>query len=273
MTLNLATVGIYVALLNAMSAGCRRTPITKFSHTKVMKEPAGIIRCPVSTNKRFHDLTGRTFERLTVLEYAGKRVRASGVAMHYWKCACSCGENMFATSSNLTRNHTRSCGCLLIETSSRIGMEHSQRTHGMTNTPEHKAWSAMHSRCSNPSSNSWLNYGGRGIKVCERWTGRTGFANFYSDIGPRPSPKHSIDRINNDGNYEPGNVRWATKREQDENRRGLRKIPYKGEMLCCAEVSRRLGFQHNLVNRRLSKGWSELRAVSEAFHKEKSGKK
>lgn len=129
-----------------------------------------------------------------------------------WLCRCECGGLVVVWGSNLRRGITRSCGCLRREVTGRLRFK-----HGLHRTPEHIVWAAMRYRCLNPSSSSWKWYGGRGITICDRW--RDDFVAFLEDVGPRPSPEHSLDRIDVDGNYEPGNVRWATPSEQQRNKR------------------------------------------------------
>jgi hypothetical protein len=106
------------------------------------------------------------------------------------------------------------------------------KKHGLSGTPEHRNWRNMIDRCGNPKCKYYPRYGGRGIKVCERWLGPDGFANFYADMGPKPSPAHSIDRVNNDAGYEPGNCKWATKAEQARNRRPWSEWTYKNGAAC-----------------------------------------
>lgn len=154
------------------------------------------------------DLTGSKFHRLTVIE----RVAQDGKGPVKWLCRCNCGKEIVVESYQLTTGGTKSCGCLRVENF--VGMS---TKHGMRKAPEYNSWDAMIQRCCNPNTKRYHYYGGRGITVCERW--RNSFENFYADMGPKPTPKHSIDRINNDGNYEPGNCRWATQSEQNFNTR------------------------------------------------------
>jgi len=146
---------------------------------------------------------GKRFGRLVVLAEAGYRNQC-----RYWLCRCDCGTEKEVQVSSLIRGRINSCGCLRTQLFTK---------HGMTDDPLHICWMNMHQRCRTPNHPGYADYGGRGIKVCERWNS---FENFLADVGPRPSSEHSLDRYpNNDGDYEPGNVRWATKAEQMLNRR------------------------------------------------------
>jgi hypothetical protein len=120
--------------------------------------------------------------------------------------------------------------------------------------PEYKAWGHIIQRCENPKTKKFHNHGGRGIKVCERW--RNSFVDFLADMGKRPSAKHSIDRIDNDGNYEPGNCRWATNLEQSRNRRTNRLITVDGETMCSVDAARKYGLKRQTLEKRLDLGWS-----------------
>lgn len=157
------------------------------------------------------DISGLTFGRLTVLERAAKRGPGTN-RTSFWVCRCECGATKEVRSDKLKDGTTVSCGCLNRENAKRIFT-----THGMHRTPEYQAWVNMRQRCSDPKTKHYKNYGGRGIKVHPEW-GRS-FEAFFAEVGPRPGKGYELDRANNDGNYEPGNVRWVTKAENNANRR------------------------------------------------------
>ncbi len=150
------------------------------------------------------DLIGKQFYRLTILE----RVRVKGRTKYL--CLCDCGKKTIAQTPSSGK--TKSCGCWYKETRKTIS-----RTHGMSGTRQYKAWINMKQRCHRKAHPNYHNYGGRGIKVCEEWM--SDFGLFYAHIGPIPSQKHEVDRIDTNGNYEPGNVRWVTHRENCQNQR------------------------------------------------------
>lgn len=162
-------------------------------------------------------LIGRRSGRLVVLSYKG--MKKSGYVRHsMWLCKCDCGGKKIIRGSRLDGS-TRSCGCLNKEISQRMASTINYR-HGKSGSKEHRAWLYMRRRCYQRTHRSYKNYGGRGIRVCKRWLNN--FNNFFADVGPAPSRKHSIDRMRNNEDYKPSNVRWATRKQQDLNRRKKR---------------------------------------------------
>lgn len=157
------------------------------------------------------DITGQTFGRLTVIRWISKPIFS-------WVCRCACGKEVLVLGGNLRSGRQSSCGCLQKEFPN-------SRKHGesrMNITAEYRSWSALSNRCSNPNNAAYKWYGAIGVKVCRRWRGKNGFINFLSDMGRKPSPKHSIDRYPNPyGNYEPSNCRWATAKQQRANQRSF----------------------------------------------------
>jgi hypothetical protein len=149
-----------------------------------------------------------------------ERVENGKHGLTRWRFVCDCGQETIAYSGNVKKGSTQSCGCQrrLFSKNNEHNLKHGMAGgRGKRAAPEYAAWHSMINRCENPNSQQWDNYGGRGIKVCDRW--RNSFEAFFADMGPRPSPKHSIDRVVVNGDYEPKNVRWALPRVQAANRR------------------------------------------------------
>jgi len=155
---------------------------------------------------------GEKYGRRTVIAFAYVKYQKQ-----HWHCLCDCGKSTIASTGSLRSGHPKSCGCASLE----VNVKHGYGRRGERRTPEYGTWQGMLNRCRNPKCKSYSYYGGRGITVCDRW--RESFQAFLEDMGSKPSPTHSIDRIDNEGNYEPGNCRWATKAEQNRNQRKRKK--------------------------------------------------
>jgi hypothetical protein len=212
------------------------------------------------------DISGRRFGRLTVVRAAGHATTPGGVQILVWECVCDCGKTILSRTGSLNSGKQLSCGCL--------GREHriaSLRTHGATergstNRAEFWVWQGMRNRCYRKTHRHYYMYGGAGITVCDRW--RESFASFFEDMGPRPSKKHSLDRYpNQNGNYEPGNVRWATWPEQQRNKSSNHWITCNGETLIITDWAKRLGCRDGVIHGRLKLGWTPERAVSQPVQK------
>lgn len=169
-----------------------------------------------------YDYVGKVFDSLTVVARHPERSSSNKVL---WQCRCECGSETLVTTQALASGNTKSCGCRRKKTSVLNGQNN--KTHGMTRTPEYKAWQSMKDRCYNEDCPNYPLYGGRGILVWADWI--RSFERFYRDMGPRPSPKHSLDRIDVNGNYRPDNCRWATAKEQSNNKRNNHMFEYDGQ--------------------------------------------
>lgn len=198
----------------------------------------------------FLDLKGQRFDRLTVLlRIANKPGRHAR-----WKCRCDCGNEKEIDSAALRFGRTRSCGCLQKQI-----VRKTMTTHGQWRSRTYSSWDAMVQRCTNENYPGWKYYGGRGIKVCDRW--RNSFENFVADMGKRPEDT-TLDRYpDRDGNYELSNCRWATDEEQHNNTRGNTFVDYQGETLTLTQLGRKVGMWPQTIGYRLRHGWSIDEAV------------
>lgn len=200
-----------------------------------------------------HDLSGRRFGRLVAV----KRVRTQS-GIYKWACRCDCGSNVEVRIDGLTSGRAKSCGCFKRD---RVSQTH--ETHGLSKHPLYKCWVSMWERCTDPENQSYGNYGGRGIKVCDRWAD---IRNFIADMGPKPKGG-SIDRINNNAGYSPDNCRWADRQTQSRNRRTSRIIDVGGREMCVSEAGEKYGVGLSNLCRRLNSGMSVLDAVTKPQQK------
>lgn len=189
------------------------------------------------------NIIGKRFGRLVVLSYAGndKHRQAN------WLCKCDCGVEKVVPGYLMKHGMTKSCGCYRRDDS------RSRKTkHGGCYTTEYQTWLGIKNRCTNPNEDVYPAYGGRGIKVCDRWL--NSFENFLEDVGKKPSRKHSLDRYpDKNGNYEPGNCRWATQEEQMRNIRSNRWIECNGERMILMDWARRFGISHSNLRKQLKR--------------------
>jgi len=195
--------------------------------------------------KAFMDITGQKFGRLTAITM----LRFRGVTK--WICRCECGQVAHVTQGNLGSGNTKSCGC---------GIFDGIIKHRDSKTSEYNTWVAMNQRCSNPNAQEYENYGGRGISVCDRWNPKktdSAYQNFLQDMGRRPFKSYSLDRIDNNGNYGPGNCQWADKKAQRLNQRSrIRWFSHEGKTLCISDWAREKGVPREHLVSRLNKGMS-----------------
>ena len=195
-------------------------------------------------------MIGQRFTRLLVVASAGRDKWRKPL----WECLCDCGTIRIARGHDLNRGLQKSCGCLRRETTRRI-----RTTHGMSRSPEFRAWAKLIGRCHTPTDSSFATYGALGIEVCQRW--RDSFEDFFADVGPRPSAAYSLDRIDPAGPYSPDNCRWATTAEQSSNRSSSRLLEFEGERVCLSELARRFGLHPTTLANRIKAGWTMFDAL------------
>ena len=212
---------------------------------------------PSRTPPNFLDLTGQLFTRLTVLYRDPFPLHPKeGPA---WICQCICGQQKSVTTRSLRSKRTRSCGCWEREHQAQGNLKHGNaRKSGAS--PEYRSWQKMKDRCLTPTCPDYPRYGGRGITICIQW--QDSFPTFLQDMGPRPSPQHSIERRNNNGPYSPENCRWATRTEQARNTRNNVFLTYNGETHCLAEWSEIVSIRQNTLSDRYRYGWSDEKILT-----------
>ena len=205
---------------------------------------------PISAAMRsnnFRDLTGSKFNKLTALELASTNPTV-------WLCRCECGNLKKVHGSHLTRGKTQSCGCWRKEVSSKLNITHGRYCGTGANKREASSYKFMISRCTDASDKDFPNYGGRGIKVCAAWM--ESFNNFLTDMGNKPTPKHTIERKDSNGNYEPSNCIWALNKDQQNNRRNNHILELNGISKTVAQWSDDLKITREVIHGRLRLGWT-----------------
>lgn len=201
----------------------------------------------------YPDFTGRVFGMLLVVGRAERRP-----PHRQWLCKCDCGNTLIARSSDLTKGHCQSCGCR------RGGVRHG---HARTKpSPEYMAWRSMKSRCFSPSNSNYPRYGGRGIRVCERWQA---FENFLADMGARPKGK-TLERRNNNGNYELSNCYWATPKQQSNNTRKTLFLEFNGERKSLGTWAEEKGISLKNLRNRIKYGWPAEKALHHPVRKKRA---
>lgn len=198
------------------------------------------------------DISGQRFGRLVAIEYVGRKKSVS-----QWKCVCDCGNIIITTQSRLKQGCVKSCGCLKKESSLWGGNQRhcASLEFGVIHKhPLYTTWNQMKSRCYYPKNNRYKHYGARGIKVCDRWLGENGFENFVTDMGERPSNRHSLDRIDLNGDYTPTNCRWATYEEQNRNRSNTFLVSYNGNIIPLAQLCEDYNLSYRDIYNKIKQG-------------------
>lgn len=196
------------------------------------------------------NISGVRFGRLVVSE-SGERVGPKRA----WVCKCDCGATVPVIGGNLRSGNTQSCGCMAAELTKKRSWK-----HGMSNTPEYHSWQHMIRRCYETKHTSFKYYGAKGIQVCTQWL--WDFQQFFNDVGPRPTPEHTLGRIKDQGNYEPGNCEWQTPEQQGVSSRRNVKLILNGREMTVKEWAAELGIRPGTIHNRLFAGWSVERALT-----------
>ena len=205
--------------------------------------------------RKYEDLSNRRFGKLTVL-YREGFVKQGRQNVFTWKCICDCGNETHVTSHELTHGHTKSCGCIRRERASKLSYK-----HGESHTSRlYREWASMKLRCYSKNRKDYINYGGRGIKVCEEWKDYFSFRNWALKNGY--SDDLTLDRIDVNGNYEPLNCRWADAETQANNKRNSKFITYNGKRQTVSQWAKELNIPASRIFDRLSMGWSEEESLT-----------
>ena len=207
---------------------------------------------------------GKRVHRWTLISIGEPSTSASGRERPRWLCRCDCGTEKLVLQQNLLLalrsddGGSRSCGCLLIEANMRHG-----HNRGRQPTTEYMAWLGAKKRCGNPSNQSFHRYGARGTRMCAQW--RDSYESFLHDMGPKPDPEYSLDRINPDGDYEPGNCRWAPLDVQNRNRNGVCWYEFEGQATLLSDIASFFGISRDNARALARKGLLPARRLKSAF--------
>lgn len=225
-------------------------------------QSCGCLHKEILSQSKLIDLTGQTFERLTVIKRVDDYISPSGDRRVQWLCKCICGKEVVVTGSNLTKGNSKSCGCYYREL-----LTKKNTTHNASNTRLYHTWICMKDRCYNPKNKKYKDYGGRGITICDEWINSfETFSNWAYDNGyieNVPRGECTIDRIDVNGNYCEQNCRWVNQKVQSNNKRNNHYITYNGETHTITEWNNILGFKKGVLSRRIFSGWS----IEDAFTK------
>lgn len=208
--------------------------------------------------KNFVDLTGKKYNYLTIIKFSHYKSN-----YRYWLCRCDCGVEKSIREDLIVKNKTISCGCYNI-----IKIKKTNTKHGLWSHRLHNVWSSIKTRCYNKKSHAYKNYGGRGITMCDEW--KNNFKSFYDwAMSNGYQDNLTIDRINNNGNYEPLNCRWVDMKTQSNNKRNNKMITYKNETLSVSEMARKYDITVDRLSKRLYAGWSVQKAIETPVNKNK----
>lgn len=199
-------------------------------------------------------MTGKVSGFLTVIRRAGSRSRANGKPYATWLCRCTCGKEVEVIGQHLRTGRRKACA------QGHFWASTTRKALAGKYRPEYRSWRSMRKRCSEKDRHNYKHYGGRGITICDRW--KDSFENFLADLGPKPTPEHTLERNDVNGNYEPANCRWATRIEQYRNMQRSVYVEYEGKRMLMFELVASLGLSRAAVYGRLKNGWSLEQALA-----------
>lgn len=210
-------------------------------------------------SKKMEVNAGDRYGRLVVIKEVCPKTRASGLVRQF-QCVCDCGEEVIAVLAEMRRGNTRSCGCLQKETAANTCLQRN-KTHGESDSRTYRIWRGMKQRCLNPNTHNYEIYGGRSVSVCQEW--QDSYEQFVADMGHCPEGDSSIERIDNDGDYEPGNCMWATRGQQSRNRRSTVMLTHNGKTMCMTDWAEEVGMPFMTLRNRIQVyGWTVEEALT-----------